>query len=127
MKKTQKEYFEEIKVALEGAGAEQEYIDFIDAELAKLADRAEKAKAKRAEKKAEGDDLKDAVLAEINAVEGAITAQEIADKLIEDYPEVTKAKVVYRANQLVKDGDVFKVKVDKLVAYTADEPAEDAE
>ena len=127
MKKTQKEYFEEIKVALEGAGAEQEYIDFIDAELAKLADRAEKAKAKRAEKKAEGDDLKDAVAEAIEAEPK--TAEAIAEELIDAFPELTKAKVTYRASQLVKDGTIFKVQIKtedgrKVVAYTTEAPAE---
>lgn len=108
----------------------QEYVDFLQKEIDILDHRAEKEKERRAAKKAEGDDLKDAVQEVIGAE--PITAAAIADALAEDFPEVTKAKVTYRATQLVKDGAIFKVQIKneegkKIVAYTTEEPVEDAE
>lgn len=108
----------------------QEYVDFLQKEIDILDHRAEKEKERRAAKKAEGDDLKDAVKDAIGAE--PITAAAIADALAEDFPEVTKAKVTYRATQLVKDGAIFKVQIKneegkKIVAYTTEEPVEDAE
>lgn len=108
------------------------YVEFIDKEIAAIDARAEKEKARRAAKKAEGDALKDAVKAAIENAEGPITAAAIADELLEEYPEVTKAKVTYRASALAKDGEVDKTKIDedgrKVVAYApAGTVEEDAE
>ena len=108
----------------------QEYVAFLEGEVAALDKRAEKEKERRAAKKAEADELKDAVKTAIG-VEPA-TAQEIADALAENFEDVTKAKVTYRASQLVKDGEIYKVTVKtedgrKVVAYTTEAPAEDAE
>jgi hypothetical protein len=107
-----------------------EYVDFLQGEIDALDARAEKEKARRAAKKAEGDELRDAVKAAIG--EDPITATQIAEELADDYPEITKAKVTYRASALVKDGEVYKVTIKndegkKVVAYTSEEPAEDAE
>ena len=108
----------------------QEYVEFLQGEIATLDKRAAKEKERRAEKKAEADELKEAVKARIGAE--PITAGDIADELAEEFPDVTKAKVTYRATQLVKEGEIFKVQVKnaegkKVVAYTNEEPAEDAE
>ena len=110
----------------------QEYVEFLQGEVAALEARAEKEKARRAEKKAEADILKNAVKDAVYAADGAITAQAIADKLEEEFEDVTKAKVTYRATQLVKEGEIFKtqVKIDgrKIVAYASEPDAvEDAE
>jgi hypothetical protein len=107
-----------------------EYVEFLEGEVAALDKRAEKEKERRAAKKAEGDDLRDAVKGAIGA--DPITAGEIADILAEDFPEVTKAKVTYRATGLVKDGEIYKTTIKtedgkKAVAYTTEAPAEDAE
>ena len=91
---TKTEMFEGIKATLTDNFAEdevQEYVEFLDKEIAAIAARAEKEKARRAAKKAEGDELGDAVKAVIG--EDPITATDIADELIEEFPEVTKAKV----------------------------------
>ena len=127
VKATKTEMFEGIKATLiENFGDEvQEYVEFLDKEIAAIKARAEKEKARRAAKKAEGDELKDAVAEAIGTE--PITAQEIADALADEFPEVTKAKVTYRAGQLVKDGVIFKVQVKtednrKVVAYTTEEP-----
>ncbi|MBO7691664.1 MAG: hypothetical protein J6T10_03410 [Methanobrevibacter sp.] len=125
---TKTEMFEGIKATLTDnfeIDEVQEYVEFLDKEIAAIAARAEKEKARRAVKKAEGDELKDAVKGAIGAEPA--TADEIAEKLIEEFPEVTKAKVTYRASALVKDGEIFKVTIKtedgkKAVAYTTEEP-----
>lgn len=105
----------------------KEYVDFLQGEIDALDNRAAKEKARRAAKKAEGDDLKDAVANAIGA--DPITAEDIAEGLADEFPEVTKAKVTYRASQLAKDGVIYKVQVKtedgrKVVAYTTEAPAE---
>lgn len=126
-KKTRKDYFEEIKAIVT---EDQDLVTFVDGEIAKIDARNEKEKAKRAEKRAQGDELQAAVKAFIQNHEGAVTAQVIADEI--EGEDVTKAKVTYRATQLVKAGEIYKVTVKtedgrKAVAYTAEAPAEDAE
>lgn len=105
----------------------KEYVDFLQGEIDALDARAKKEKARRAAKKAEGDDLRDAVANAIGA--DPITAEDIAEGLVDEFPEVTKAKVTYRASQLAKDGVIYKVQVKtedgrKVVAYTTEAPAE---
>ena len=125
-KVTKKDMFEGIKATLADYEGAEEYIEFLDKEIAAIEARAEKEKARRAAKKAEGDDLRDAVKAAIENADGAITAQDIADGLTEDFPEVTKAKVTYRATLLAKDGEIYKVQIKdgdrKVVAYTIEAP-----
>ena len=126
-KKNRRDYFEEIKAIV---AEDQDLVAFVDGEIAKIDNRAAKEKVKRAEKRAQGDELQAAVKAFIQNHEGAVTAQVIADEI--EGEDVTKAKVTYRATQLVKAGEIFKVTVKtedgrKAVAYTAEAPAEDAE
>ena len=123
-KKTKREYFEELKTIVAN---DADLVAFIDAEIARIDNRNEKAKEKRAEKAAEGDALQAAVEAFIVDNDGPITAQEIADGL--EGEDITKAKVTYRATQLIKAGKIFKVTVKtedgrKAVAYTAKAPAD---
>lgn len=103
---------------------------FVQSEIDKIDARNEKEKEKRAKKRAQGDELQAAVKAYIQDHEGAVTAQVIADEIGGE--DVTKAKVTYRATQLVKAGEIFKVTVKtedgrKAVAYTAEAPAEEAD
>ena len=128
-KVTKKEMYNGLIATLtENFGDEvKEYVDFLQGEIDALDARAEKEKARRAAKKAEGDDLKDAVAEAIEAEPK--TAEAIAEELIDAFPELTKAKVTYRASQLVKDGTIFKVQIKtedgrKVVAYTTEAPAE---
>ena len=123
-KMTKKETLEAIKATLTEnfeAADVAEYVEFIDAEVTVLDKRAEKERERRAAKKVEGDGLKGAIKAVIDGAEEPITAEDIADKIAEDFPEVTKAKVTYRASALAKDGEVDKTKVTvdgrKIVAY----------
>ena len=123
-KKNRRDYFEEIKAIV---AEDQDLVAFVDGEIAKIDNRAAKEKEKRAEKRAQGDELQAAVKAYIQDADGAVTAQEIADEI--EGEDVTKAKVTYRATQLVKAGEIFKVTVKtedgrKVVAYTAEAPAE---
>ena len=124
-KVTKKEMFEGIKAILTEnfeAAEVAEYVEFIDKEVGAIDARAEKEKTRRAEKKAEGDALGDAVKAAIEGAEEPITAEGIVDKVIEEFPEATVAKVRYRASNLVKNEVVTKteLKIDgrKVVAYT---------
>jgi hypothetical protein len=102
----------------------QDYVTFLQGEIDILDNRAAKEKARRAEKKAEADALKDAVKDTVYKADGAITAQAIADELAEEFEDVTKAKVTYRATQLVKEGEIYKtqIKIDgrKVVAYASE-------
>ena len=123
-KKNRRDYFEEIKAIV---AEDEELVAFVDGEIAKIDNRAAKEKEKRAEKRAQGDELQAAVKAYIQGHDGAVTAQVIADEI--EGEDVTKAKVTYRATQLVKAGEIFKVTVKtedgrKVVAYTAEAPAE---
>ena len=123
-KKTRKDYFEKIK---EIVAADEELVAFVQGEIAKIDNRTAKEKEKRAQKRAEGDELTAAVEAFIVDGGRPVTAQEIADGL--EGEDITKAKVTYRATQLVKAGKVFKVTVKtedgrKVVAYTAEAPAD---
>ena len=124
-KVTKKEMFEGLKAILTEnfeAAEVAEYVEFIDKEVGAIDARAEKEKTRRAEKKAEGDALGDAVKAAIEGAEEPITAEGIVDKVIEEFPEATVAKVRYRASNLVKNEVVTKteLKIDgrKVVAYT---------
>ena len=124
-KVTKKEMFEGLKAILTEnfeAAEVAEYVEFLDKEVGAIDARSEKEKARRAEKKAEGDALGDAVKAVIEGAEEPITAEGIVDKVIEEFPEATVAKVRYRASKLVKDEVVTKteLKIDgrKVVAYS---------
>lgn len=131
---TKKEMYEGIIATLtEGYGEEAaEYIEFLQGEIEALDKRAAKEKERRAAKKAEGDDLQAAVKGRIGAE--PITAEAIAEELAEEFPEVTKAKVTYRATQLVKAGEIYKTQIKtedgkKVVAYTNEDlaPEDEAE
>jgi hypothetical protein len=124
-KVTKREMFEGLKAILTEnfeAAEVAEYVEFLDKEVGAIDARSEKEKARRAEKKAEGDALGDAVKVAIEGAEEPITAEGIVDKVIEEFPEATVAKVRYRASKLVKDEVVTKteLKVDgrKVVAYS---------
>lgn len=130
-KLTKKEIYAGIRATLtENFAAEDiaEYVEFIDKEVAAIDARAEKEKARRAEKKAEGDELKDAIKNAIGVE--PVTGEVLAEALIALFPDVTKAKITYRAGQLVKAGEIFKVQVKtedgrKIVAYTNEAPVEE--
>lgn len=105
-KTTKKEWYAELRSLVETSDHEKknEMIEFIDNQVAQLNAKIERAQEKAAEKKAEGDELREAVYAVLNSeyqtIEN-ITAQV-------EGSEVTKAKVTSRLSQLVKSGRAEK-------------------
>lgn len=116
---TKTEYFGMIKDAISDAEVEnkQEILDFIDAQVALIASKAEKAKARAAEKKTEGDALRETVQSILT--DELQTVDEIFSQI--EGEDLTKAKIVARLTQLVKAEVAVKeqVKVDskKVMAY----------
>ena len=118
---TKREALMGIKDMIVTQGAADEYVEFIDGEIAKLDARAEKERIKREEKKAEGDELKDVIYAIIKEAKEPMTVDEVLGQIEGD--DITRGKVTYRAGVLVKEGLVNKVEVKidkrKVVAYIA--------
>lgn len=117
---TKKDNFTEIVNVLEGVGR-ADLADVIKHEIELLENKAAKAKAKAAEKKVEGDALRD-------AVEALLTdeLQTIADVAAQiDDANVSAAKVQYRLNALVNANIAIKEQITvgegetkrKLMAY----------
>ena len=108
-KMTKKEYYDLIKNIIEGANIAEknELIEFINKQIAQIDAKAEKAKAKAAEKRAAGDELREVIKTILtNELQ---TADEITNKI--ENEEVTRAKVIARLSQLVKNGEVEKTDV----------------
>ena len=108
-KMTKKEYYDLIKNIIEGANIAEknELIEFINKQIAQIDAKAEKAKAKAAEKRAAGDELREVIKTILtNELQ---TADEINNKI--ENEEVTRAKVIARLSQLVKNGEVEKTDV----------------
>ena len=120
-KMTKKEMFEMIKGIVAGAEIDEatqaEVTEFVEKQIAQLEAKAEKAKERAAQKKTEGDALRDAVEAvltgELQTID-EITAQVAGE-------DVTKAKVTARLTQLVKaeiaTKDMVKAGSRKVTAY----------
>ena len=84
------------------------YVDFLQDEIEKLDNRADKEKARRAAKKEEKNELRERITEVIWEAQAPLTADEIANTVLPDFTDVTKAKVVYQVTQLIKDGKAFK-------------------
>lgn len=99
-KMTKAMWYEELKGIVAGSDYEQkdEAIEFIDKQIEQLTAKAEKAKARAAEKKADGDELREAVYAVLT--DQLQTIDEITAQV--DFEDVTKAKVTARLTQLTK-------------------------
>ena len=109
VKVTKRDYFNALRAMVEGVDAVGEYsadevLEFIDAQVAQLDAKAAKAKEKAAEKKVEGDALREKVLSVITDEPQTVDAITVA---IDD-ADVTKSKVVSRLTQLVKGGFIVK-------------------
>lgn len=104
---TKREMFEAIKTGCTTGNwtvSDAEVAEFCENEIALLDKKAAKAKERAAVKRAEGDELTDAVRAALTD-EFAVIA-DIAAKVAEIYGEdATVAKVTYRLGQLVKNGE----------------------
>lgn len=123
-KLTKRDKFEMLKeivrgdVNVEMTTEQADLIDFLNAQIIAIDTKAEKAKARSAEKKANGDELRDvvqAILTEDYQTIDAIVAQIEGE-------DVTKAKVTARLTSLVKNGlaekeDVKDEEGRKLKAY----------
>lgn len=120
VKVTKKDWYAQIRAVVEASDNEQKegILGFIDHEVELLEAKAAKAAERAASKKADGDELRNAVQAvltdELQTID-AITAQIESE-------DITKAKVTARLTQLVKAGVATKdmVKTEdgrKVTAY----------
>lgn len=100
-KMTKKEMF---NVIINGMADNADVVAFCENEIALIEKKAAKAKETAAKKRAEGDELTEAVFAALTDEFAPIA--EIAGRI--DGPDVTVAKVTYRLTQLVKAGKAVK-------------------
>lgn len=119
-KVTKKENYEMLMEIIENSNSEMkaELVDFITKQIESIDAKAAKAKEKAAEKRAEGDELRAAVKAVLT--EELQTAETILSQI--EGEELTKAKIVARLTQLVKNGEASKEEVKteegkKIMAY----------
>ena len=108
-KLTKKDFYAMLTEIVEATEVEmkEDLLAFIDKEVSLIDAKAEKAKARAAEKKAEGDALRDAVQAVLT--EEYQTINDIASQV--EGEEITKAKITARLTSLVKNGLAEKVDV----------------
>ena len=108
-KLTKKDYYALIKEIIENSEIESktELIDFIDKQVAMIDAKAEKAKARAAEKKAVGDELREVVKSLLT--NNFQTADQITAQIQDE--DVTRAKVIARLGQLVKNNEAEKTDV----------------
>ena len=131
IKHSQKEFYTAIIELVKGNEFDvtaEEIVEFCEGRIAAIDKKAETAKAKAAEKRVKGDELSDAIRDALT--NEPKTLAELATAI--DGEDVTVAKVQYRVNQLVKNGEASKCKVSvegedgktrDLVAFTL--PVED--
>ena len=115
---TKREMFEAIKGLAESGAlhmadfneaiSDEAVVNFCANEIALLDKKAVKAKERAATKKAEGDELTEAVRAAMSAEEFEPIA-DIAARI--EGEDVTVAKVQYRLTQLVKNGEAEKEQI----------------
>lgn len=105
-KVTKRENFEAIIAVLNDAGRE-DLAKVVAHEIELLDNKAAKAKAKAAEKKTEGDALRNAVQAVLT--DELATIKEITEKV--EGEDITSAKVQFRLNALVNAGIARKEQI----------------
>ena len=113
---TKKNYFEALRGLVEtqetvGEYAVADVLDFIDTAIAQIDAKAAKEKERAAEKKAEGDALREAVLAVITDEfqPGDVITAKVVEATGDE--ELTKSKITARLTRLVKLGQVVKEEV----------------
>ena len=108
-KLTKKDFYAMLTEIVEATEVEmkEDLLAFIDKEVSLIDAKAGKAKARAAEKKAEGDALRDAVQAVLT--EEYQTINDIASQV--EGEEITKAKITARLTSLVKNGLAEKADV----------------
>jgi hypothetical protein len=107
-KTTKKDYFNAIIAMATGAEctvAAEDIVAFCEKEIATLANRAEKARERAAIKRAEGDELQNAVLEALT--DEFATRDEVTGRIDPSF-EASVAKVGYRLSTLVKLGKAEK-------------------
>ena len=107
---TKREMYESIIAMMNGGEQKYEasaYIDFCQNEIDLLDKKTAKAKERAAVKRAEGDELTDAVRAALG--EDFEPIADIAARV--EGEDVTLSKVTYRLGQLVKNGDAVKEQI----------------
>lgn len=119
-KTTKRDYYEMLKEIVLNANVEgaTELVEFIDKQVSLIDSKAEKAKARNAEKKANGDELRE-------VVQNVLTNEfQTIDAIVSQIEgeEITKAKITARLTSLVKNGIAEKTDVKddegrKLKAY----------
>ena len=119
-KTTKRDYYEMLKEIVLNANVEgaTELVEFIDKQVSSIDSKAEKAKGRNAEKKAKGDELRE-------AVQNVLTDKfQTIDAIVSQIEgeEITKAKITARLTSLVKNGIAEKTDVKddegrKLKAY----------
>ena len=117
---TKRDYYEMLKEIVLNANVEgaTELVEFIDKQVSLIDSKAEKAKARNAEKKANGDELREVVQSVLTDEFQTIDA--IVSQI--EGEEITKAKITARLTSLVKNGIAEKTDVKddegrKLKAY----------
>lgn len=122
---TKRDYYEMLKEIVYPTNADcemtveqGELIEFLDKQIALIDAKAEKAKARNAEKKANGDELREVVQSVLT--EDFQTIDSIVAQI--EGEEITKAKVTARLTSLVNNGIAEKTDVKddegrKLKAY----------
>lgn len=121
-KRTKKENFEALREIVEGlemeATEQEDMLAFIDKQIETLDKRAEAAVKRAEKKKAESDELTEAIFGMIG--DEPITVDDIVTNFADE--EVTRNKVTARLGKLVKAGRVIKdtVKVEgkRRMAYS---------
>ena len=116
---TKREMYEAIKGLAESGAlymadfneaiSDEAVAEFCENEIALLDKKAVKAKEAAAKKRAEGDELTDAVRAALSA-ETFEPIAEIAARI--EGPDVTLSKVTYRLSQLVRNGEAEKQEIE---------------
>ena len=108
-KLTKKDYYNLIKDVLEATEieAKDELLAFVEKQVEMIENKAEKAKARAAEKKATGDELRGVIKSVLT--DEFQTADAITSQI--DGEDVTRAKVIARLGQLVKNGEAEKTDV----------------
>lgn len=128
-KVTKKEWYAEIRKIVEAADVENKdgALEFIDNQVKLLEAKAAKAQENAAKKKADGDNLREAVY---NVLTTELqTIDQITEQVVIEGEDITRNKVTARLTQLVKAEMAVKdtVKTDDGRKVTAYKVAENAE
>jgi len=108
MKKTKREFYEEIKNLL----TDKAQIEFVESQIKAIDNRNEKVKEKRAEKAGNaGADIQARALTVLTDAGRAITLPELVAGVANGDVTYTSSKVVYYIRPLIEDGTIVKEKV----------------